>query len=206
MPFDIENSVKWDSNYLKGYSSEKRDTNVDDLRPLVDKQAKDVARYAANDTLQHYDRGVRWNSENLSVKGTQWKSAYLPVWLYSYRQEKGNSSILHYVAVNARTKETMGSVPIHMPKLVIVSLLIELLCFIGMMLWDSDYNWLLLLVGFIYFFVMHSRYRNSGARHHHEVETKKTMSNLRQVDNFVKHRNHIRNSSMDGANNRRIEG
>ena len=34
---------------------------------------------------------------------------------------------LHYVAVNARTKETMGSVPIHMPKLFLVSALLEIL-------------------------------------------------------------------------------
>jgi len=30
MPFDVENSVKWNSNYLKGYSSEKRDINIDE--------------------------------------------------------------------------------------------------------------------------------------------------------------------------------
>ena len=35
MPFDIENAVKWNANYLKGYSSEKRDTNVEQLKPLV---------------------------------------------------------------------------------------------------------------------------------------------------------------------------
>ena len=28
MPFDTENCVKWDSNYLKGFSSEKRDVNI----------------------------------------------------------------------------------------------------------------------------------------------------------------------------------
>ena len=118
MPFDTENAVKWNSNYLKGYSSEKRDTNIEQLKGIVDTQAKDVARFSANETLKFYDRGVCWNQETLDVKGKQWKAAYLPVWLYSYRQVKGDSSILHYVAVNARTKETMGSVPIHMPKLI----------------------------------------------------------------------------------------
>ena len=32
MPFDTENCVKYDSHFLKGYSSEKRDTNIDDLK------------------------------------------------------------------------------------------------------------------------------------------------------------------------------
>ena len=88
MPFDIENCVKYNSNYLRGYTSEKRDMDIDDLRQIVDKQSKDVARFAANDTLKQYDRGVRWKTENLNVKGKQWKTAYLPVWLYSYQEKK----------------------------------------------------------------------------------------------------------------------
>lgn len=51
MPFDIENCVKWNANYLKGYTSERRDTNIEQIRPLVNTQAKDVARFAANKTL-----------------------------------------------------------------------------------------------------------------------------------------------------------
>ena len=73
--------------------------------------------FAANDTLQQYDRGVAWSTKNLDVKGQQWQAAYLTVWLYSYQQVKGDKKVLHYVAVKARTKETIGSVSIHMPKL-----------------------------------------------------------------------------------------
>ena len=97
MPFDMENSVKWNANYLKGYSSEKRDTNVDQLRPLVDTQSKDIARFSANETLKEYDRGVKWSSEQLTVKGKQWKTAYLPVWLYSYQEVK---DVANYVTKN----------------------------------------------------------------------------------------------------------
>ena len=208
MPFDIENSVKYNANYLKGYSSEKRDTNVDELRPLVDAQSKDIARYAANDTLKEYDRGVNWQVEELEVKGKQWKTAYLPVWLYSYQEKKGeNNSILHYVAVNARTKETMGSVPIHMPKLFGISALVELVGFIAYMLAsDFDYRFIFLLAGIVFFFINYMRYRNSNARHHYETETKKKMFNLRKVDNLIKHENGLSNSRMSGANNTNVSG
>lgn len=207
MPFDIENSVKYNANYLKGYTSEKRDTNVDELRPLVDTQSKDIARFAANETLKEYDRGVNWQVEELDVKGKQWKTAYLPVWLYSYQQKKGeNDSILHYVAVNARTKETMGSVPIHMPKLFGVSCAVELLGWLATLLMDFEYEWLFLLSGFIYFFVMYLRYRNSNVRHHHETETKKKMFNLRKIDNLIKHEKGLSNSRIEGANNTRVSG
>ena len=206
MPFDTENSVKWDSNYLKGYTSEKRDVNIDQLRPIVDSQSKDIARFTANSTLKEYDRGVRWDTEKLDVKGKQWKSAYLPIWLYSYLEKKGNDSLLHYVAVNARTKETMGSVPIHMPKLFGVSALIELLGILLVLFVDWDYKWLFLLIGIIYFGIMYMRYRNTGARHHHETETDSKMSNLKQKDELVKKMTGLSNSRMEGANNTRVEG
>ena len=209
MPFDTENCVKWDANYIKGYTSEKRDTNVEELKGLVKEQSKDVARFAANKTLEFYDRGVRWDSENLEVKGQQWKSAYLPVWLYSYQQKKGNKSLLHYVAVNARTKKTMGSVPIHMPKLVLISALVEILGLIAMIFTKTDDNnwpWLFLLSGIIYFWMMYTRYRNSGARHSHETETKTNMTNLKEYDKFVKKRRRLDNSTMEGANNTKVTG
>ena len=206
MPFDIENCVKYNANYLKGYTSEKRDTNIDDLKLLVLAQSKDIARFSANSTLKEYDRGVAWNSQQLDVKGQQWKAAYLPVWLYSYQQVSGNKKILHYVAVNARTKETMGSVPIHMPKLIGISILVEILGIFGMVSIDFDYNWAFLLTGFIYFFIMFSKYRNSNARHMHETETKTKIDNLRKVDNFVQSRRGLTNFRMNGANNTYVEG
>ena len=206
MPFDIENSVKYNANYLKGYTSEKRDTNIDTLRPIVDEQSKDIARFAANETLEEYDRGVNWQTERLDVKGKQWKTAYLPVWLYSYQQKKGSNSILHYVAVNARTKETMGSVPIHMPKLIGISCIVELLGWLITLLVDFKYEYLFLLTGFIYFFIMYFRYRNSNARHHHETETKKKMFNLIKVDSFIKRETGLSNSKIEGANNTKVSG
>lgn len=204
MPFDIENCIKYDAGYLRGFTSEKRDVNIDQLRVLVSNQSKDIARFAANDSLKNYDRGVRWDNEQINIKGQQWKAAYLPVWLYSYQEIKGDKKLLHYVAVNARTKETMGSVPIHMPKLIGVSIGVEILGILSMMWIDFDYNWIFLLLGFAYFFIMYSRYRNSGARHSHETETKKQLSNMRCVDNYIKREKGLSNATMKGANNKKV--
>lgn len=206
MPFDTENCVKYNANYLKGYTSERRDTNIEQLQSLLETQAKDVARYAANETLKEYDRGVCWSSQKFDIVGEQWKAAYLPVWLYSYYQVKGNKKFLHYVAVNARTKETMGSVPIHMPKLLGVSFLIELLSFFTMIEVEFENNWILLSVGFIYFIVMYARYRNSGARHTYEKETKTNMTNVIKRDTFIKKRTGLSNSRIEGMNNMNVNG
>lgn len=209
MPFDTENCVKWDANYIKGYTSEKRDTNVDDLKGIVEAQSKDIARFAANETLEDYDRGVRWDNENLKLKGQQWKAAYLPIWLYSYQEEKKDKKLLHYVAVNARTKKTMGSVPIHLPKLLLVSFFVELAGLIAMLFTYSDDNnwpWLFLLSGVVYYLIIYGKYRNSGARHNHEKDTKTNMSNLVKSDKLVRREKRLSDSRMEGANNTRVDG
>ena len=72
--------------------------------------------------MRRYDRGVRWEQERLDVHGTRWVSMYLPVWLYSYHQPGRNGGMLHYIAVNGRTGETMGSVPVQQWKLLLAAL------------------------------------------------------------------------------------
>lgn len=213
MPFDTQNCVRYNANYLRGYTSEKRDVDVNNVRPLVATQAQDIARIAANETLAKYDRGIAWAGEAFDIRGESWLAAYLPVWLYSYLQVKGNKKLLHYVAVNARTKETMGSVPIDMTKLWIVSIVIE---FFGLILalvlgsslvgWDKKERWLLLLLGVVFFAIMYMRYRNSGARHTYENETERSLSNVLAADEFIEHREGLRNSRIEGANNTDLHG
>ena len=214
MPFDIQNSVKYDAGYLRGFTSEKRDVNIDDLRFLVSNQCKDIARFAANDTLKFYDRGVRWDSETINMKGQQWKAAYLPVWLYSYQEVKDDKKILHYVAVNARTRETMGSIPIYKPKLIAVCVLIEIITFLIPFLLFlfstkqifNPFLLFLLLPGIIFYLVMNYRYRNYNARHYHEKETKRNISNMAKVDTFIRSRDKLDSAWMSGSNNWSVKG
>lgn len=123
LPFDTKNAVKWNASYLSGYSSEKRDTDVEDLRPRLEDQLLSIARcQVEQQSIGRYDRGVRWEREQLAVHGTRWVSMYLPVWLYSYHQPGSNGGLLHYIAVNGRTGETMGSVPVQHWKLLAAAL------------------------------------------------------------------------------------
>ena len=117
LPFDTKNAVKWNASYLSGFTSEKRDRDVEHLRPRLEEQLLSIARCEVEASVSRFDRGVRWESEGLDVHGTRWVSMYLPVWLYSYHQPGRNGGMLHYIAVNGRTGETMGSVPIQQWKL-----------------------------------------------------------------------------------------
>lgn len=222
MPFDTENCVKFNANYMKGFTSEKRDSNIGGLRDIVKAQSSDVARYAALDTIEEYDRGVRWEEENYKVKGDSWKAAYLPVWLYSYMQKKNGKNLLHYVAVNARTLETMGSVPINYTKLFIASVLVEILgglaayvlnIVAALEVFDDtkfqdmrSFYWVLLISGFVFFFTIYARYRNSDERHHYEFETKHEISNLKSEDKFFAKRTGLVSVVIEGENSKDLKG
>ncbi len=122
LPFDTKNAVKWNASYLAGFTSEKRDRDVEHLQPRLEDQLLSIARAQVKASVSQYDRGVRWEQERLEVHGTRWVSMYLPIWLYSYHQPGSKGGLLHYIAVNGRTGETMGSVPVQQWKLLLAAL------------------------------------------------------------------------------------
>lgn len=212
MPFDTENCVRYDSNYIKGYTSEKRDTDIKDLKEITETQAADVARHSIKNSISKYDRGVSWKSEDFNIKGESWTASYLPVWLYSYLEKKNGKNLLHYVAVNARNGQTMGSVPINKTKLIITSFIVEILAFLLALLinpiFDDDepYNWILLIAGIVFYFVMYSRYRNAGASYSYESKTKFTVSNLKTMDVFVEKKKKLKNARIKDENSSEVRG
>ena len=122
LPFDTKNAVKWNASYLRGCSSEKRNLDVSQLQPRLADQLQSIARAQVEGSVSRYDRGVRWEQEGLDLHGTRWVAMYLPVWLYSFHQPNGRGGMLHYIAVNGRTGETMGSVPVQQWKLLLTAL------------------------------------------------------------------------------------
>ena len=121
LPFDTKNAVKWNASYLVGCSSEKRDQNVQQMMPHLEDQLLSIARSQVEASVSRFDRGVRWEREQLDLHGSRWVAMYLPVWLYSYHQPGANGGMLHYIAVNGRTGETMGSVPVQKWKLLLAA-------------------------------------------------------------------------------------
>jgi DNA-directed RNA polymerase subunit RPC12/RpoP len=122
LPFDTKNAVKWNASYLSGMTSEKRDLDVDKLKPRLQDELLSIARCQVERSVKRFDRGVRWEQEGLTVHGSRWVSMYLPVWLYSFHQPGPNGGMLHYIAVNGRTGETMGSIPVQQWKLLLAAI------------------------------------------------------------------------------------
>lgn len=203
MPFDTENCVKYDSNYLRGFTAEKRDLNVESLKPIATDLIEDISRHAAIPSLSKFNRGVCWKNEVYETKGINWNATYFPVWLYSYMDK---NKMLHYVAVNARTGETAGSIPINKVKLLLFSALFEILPvwgFINTM--DLFALIIAIVIGPFIYGLFYSMYRNLNARHNHEKETKNKMTNITQTDIKGDIRHGMIDPRIKGENYKRIK-
>ena len=112
LPFDTEEAVAWDSRYLKGYSCERRDVDIEELKRHLDYQIANIAKAQIDEKIKDYTRGIPGDVE-IEYIGRKWKTAFFPVWLYSCRgMGISGKRKIHYVAVNGRTGEIMGSVPV----------------------------------------------------------------------------------------------
>ena len=133
-PFDTKNAVTYNANYLRGFTSERRDLNIDALDVDGANRVLSIGRQRVQEMTRQYTRGIRWEQEQLDVIGTRWVALYLPVWLYSYYEPSTN--LKHYVAVNGRTGETLGSVPVRHGRLFGISTLIGIIgTAVGGLMW-----------------------------------------------------------------------
>lgn len=220
MPFDTKNCDKFQSNYLVDFTAEKRDLNIGDIEFKVNDQIGDIARHALNKKMRYYDRGIRWDNEKFKIIGTQWITAYLPVWLYSYYETKKDEKILHYIAINGRTQKIMGSIPFNEKRWIAVLIFYSVLCFVSVAivllaikiesLVDIQVGFIFLIFLTMFLIISHrgkkEEYRNMLARNKHEVETKNTITNMFKEDICVSEKEESYDGFMIDQNNDRIDG
>jgi predicted RNA-binding Zn-ribbon protein involved in translation (DUF1610 family) len=117
LPFDVKNIVRFDAGFLGSeYSSEKRDLNVEHVQGYAANHFLTIARGIVAQSVSGYNRGVRWEEEEVNVKGSRWTSVMLPVWLYGFVETRKGKQTTHYIAVNGRSGAVMGSIPINRGK------------------------------------------------------------------------------------------
>ena len=220
MPFDTEEAVEWDPRYLKGFSSEKRDLNIEDLEPRLRSQVYDIARRSAMKTTTQYDRGVRWDKAKVDIVGIKWKTAYFPVWIYSHVMPgPGGKNAIHYMAVNARTGETMGSVPLRswmrtvivgVPFVVAIGFLISL--FINHdRTFAARFCSMVVFALFTWFLAkrmkaMSREYINNNARHMYELDTCILIDDMAQSDKLANALTRDNKGMIYGYNEERMTG
>lgn len=123
VPFDIENAVEFNTNYLNGYLSENRELNLDILKPQINKIVENNTNKFLYDEMQEYydtagntSRKTYWYHKKNTILGSQWSSIFLPVWIYSYCEKVDGVNKIYYIAVNGRTGKIVGSIPINKKK------------------------------------------------------------------------------------------
>ncbi|MCL2387104.1 MAG: TFIIB-type zinc ribbon-containing protein [Defluviitaleaceae bacterium] len=202
-PFDMENCVEWNTYFMRGFTSQRRDTDVSDLSGLIELKVKDIAKHEATSLNEMCDRGIRWDNEELKIAGTQWRAVYLPVWLYSYSRKKK----IHYVAVNGRNLEVMGSIPINWALLLFISSFIQVPTTILGIILILTFSWYFmiaggacLLAGPIFIWHFYEKYRNPYARYKHESDAFTQTWGVRNSRKHFKNRSYERSSYMSDRN------
>ena len=195
LPFDTKKAKKWNALYLKGYNAEKRDLNIGKLEDTSFKQIHDIGHKLAAETIEQYDRGVRWDSFKQEIKGEKWISAYLPVWLYSY--QKGAK--IYYTALNAQTGETVGTVPLNYPKLLFISLIVSIVPLLLDALLDDERIAFFVILGPIFAAFVYHDYNKKGVKHEHSEETRSQYSKVEKEDQLFKQYKKRRSQTMNGA-------
>ena len=92
-----------------------------------------------------------------------------------------------------------GSVPVYLPKLLIITGAIEVLAII-MMIFDKTLGLLLAVIGFVFLIVIQAMYRKTKSKKY-EAGINANVENLRKVDNLILQKKGLHNAKMEGANN-----
>lgn len=212
MPFDTENCIEFCANFVNEYNFDKRDLNIDDIKLLVDDKISQIVKNTLNDSLKHYDRGVKFEKKNITIIGKYWKTAYLPVWLYSYK-DKNNK--IHYTVSNGRTLETMGSIPINKTRLIIVSIFIEITSLIIFFILFNLINIsnplifffmlvifvIAVLSGLLYALFTELKYANYDKKHNYTKETQIVFKNKDFYDEFMFTKDDVLGKKIAHCNN-----
>ena len=209
MPFDTKNCINFESRYLTKFRSEKRNIDIDELRPKVEAEIKDIARHKLKGTITEYNRGIRWTKERIDIKGMRWISAYLPVWIYSHCDKKKT----HYVAVNGRTRETAGNIPMDRKKIFAVYGGLAILLILIVIFLEKKYPGnstapvaAFMLMAFLirYYKQTCKKYKNLEARHKYEKDTRTVLTMFLKED---EHLDRIRKKDYEikGRNDSKLE-
>ncbi len=133
LPFDLSQAVVYSSHYLTGFTSERRDLDVEDVSPKIQEYLLSLARSSVqkDPRIRKMDRGVRWTEEGVRVEGIRWQTLYLPVWLYAFPAKRtGKDDFVHFIAVNGQNGRTMGSIPLNHVKATGMSLGVAAIAFV----------------------------------------------------------------------------
>jgi hypothetical protein len=115
-PWDLRREVPFAPGYLAGFQTERRDLDFADIASEAALAVSLAARRVlAGKVFEAYPRCRQLRLWGVSqILNSQYHHTLLPAWVVYYLTPSGG---LYYFGVNGQTHETVGSVPVDMPKL-----------------------------------------------------------------------------------------
>lgn len=134
-PFDETQAIDFSMSYLSGFFAEKYDINQDEVKPVIESQARDYVSTLLRDSISGFTQVTEIrNTINMALKG--WHYSLFPAWILTY-QYRGKNYIY---AVNGQNGKAYGELPVNQQKLALASGLIAagvlvLAVIGGMLIW-----------------------------------------------------------------------
>ena len=147
IPFDSGNAVAFRPELLENAVLANRKLDAKRFLPNARGMALSAAKRCAVE--EAFDRGVSWDSSEITVKGVTTRSIGCPVWVYGCLIGKGKKQRLLWLAVNGVDGARVGFIPCGKAKLAKAAALISLIfvfCALWLRLSDSFWqypSWLL---------------------------------------------------------------
>jgi len=120
MPYDMENLVKFSAPYLSGFVAEQRDIDRSEIAEGVESELRSYAKTLITNNCRTKYSHVIGNSKT-QFDNKNYKYVLLPAWILTYY---GDDKKMYYFAMNGRTGEICGKLPISKGRLAVFGLLL----------------------------------------------------------------------------------
>lgn len=114
-PFQLDQAVPFENQYLAGFQAEKRDLEYLELQPAIHKELETIGETLLSDTVSGYTT-FRTSQHSLHMEKETNQYVLLPVWLVTYRANDPQKKTFYY-AMNGQTGKLSGILPLSYGKL-----------------------------------------------------------------------------------------
>ena len=129
-PFPLEEVKPFSSAYLSGFLAERRDIAAADIEANVTSELEGYVKPMLRETVNYNSHRGQTAAK---VKSRETKYVLLPTWVLTYKAKQGDTKPYYY-AMNGRTGEVCGKLPIDNGKLMRTGLLVAAVVFAGLCL------------------------------------------------------------------------
>lgn len=110
-PYKVGELIGFAPTYLSGYMAQKRDVELEEVRPSVEEEVKGYVQPLLTSGTPYTSVS---GTSTVEFQNHDFRYAMLPTWVLTYR---GKNSKMYYYAMNGQTGEVCGVLPVDTKKL-----------------------------------------------------------------------------------------